>query len=60
MNFLCFLVRKAAKAKNIAEWNLWKGKLTVNVGGGKIGIHHIDDLIGLGLATEDDRPNFVV
>ena len=62
MQFLHYLVRTAHKNKNIHAFNLWKGRLTVQVAedGLKVPIRHIDDLIALEIATEDCRDKFIV
>ena len=57
LEFLFYKVRQASKAKgkNILSYNLWKGQLSITFNGTDHKISHIDDLIDLGLATEDDR-----
>ena len=55
MQFLAYKVRSALKAKNISSWNLWKGKLKIKLDNQTHVISHIDDLIELNLATENDR-----
>ena len=58
MQFLAFKVRKAFSAKKINSWNLWKGKLSLKINEKTSVISHIDDLIELNLATEEDRSSF--
>ena len=56
MQFLSFKVRKAYHAKKIKSYNLWKGKLSIKCNDDKdYVISHIDDLIDLDLADEEDR-----
>ena len=60
MQYLCYLARTCKKQKTIDSYNLWKGRLTIKMGGTDTQIHirHIEDLIDLGLATEDQREKF--
>ena len=58
MQFLAYKVRKAYSAKKINSWNLWKGKLSLKINEKTSVISHIDDLIVLNLATEEDRLSF--
>lgn len=57
MQFLFFKVRQASKlmGRNGLSYNLWKGKLTIKLNEKDYAISHINDLIVLGLAEEDDR-----
>ena len=62
MEFLYYKVRTNAKSlgkgqdgKNILTYNLWKGRLTITLRGTEFTISHIDHLIDLELASEDDR-----
>ena len=57
MQFLFFKVRQASKSvgRNELSYNLWKGKLTIKLKEKDYAISHINDLIVLGLAEEDDR-----
>ena len=59
MQFLSFKVRSAYKSKLIESYNFWKGKLSLKQTGNEHRISHVDDLIGLGLAVEDDRSLFL-
>ena len=60
LQFLSFKIRQAKKDKKIAYYNIWKGKLSLKVDseGELFVIHHIPDLIDLGLAEEKDRSDF--
>ena len=60
MQYLFYLTRLAASNKTIDSYNLWKGRLTVKLGGNdeKITIRHIEDLIELGIAGENHREKF--
>ena len=58
MQFLSYKVRQAFKAKRITSFNLWKGKLTIKMNDQTILISHIEDLIELDLAAEEDRLSF--
>ena len=62
MQFLAYKVRQAKKAKKIESYNLWKGKLTLKFEkkDKDTVIGHIQDLIDIGLANEDDRDEFIV
>ena len=55
MQFLEYKVRMAYKRKLIKSYNLWKGKLSLMLNEKKHFISHIDDLIILNLAEEDER-----
>ena len=57
LEFLFYKVRQASKSRGKAalSYNLWKGKLTIKLNGVEHTIDHIDDLIELGLASDDDR-----
>ena len=56
MQFLSYKVRKAYHAKKFKSYNLWKGKLSIKCNDDKdYVISHIDDLIDLDLADEEDR-----
>ena len=59
MQFLSYKVRSAYKSKDIESYNLWKGKLSLKLNGSEHRISHIDDLIDLGLAVEEDRLLFL-
>ena len=59
MQFLAYKVRAALKAKKIESYNLWKGKLSIKMANQNYSISHIDDLIELNLADEDDRLSFI-
>ena len=59
MQFLAYKVRAALKAKKIDSYNLWKGKLSIKMANQNYNISHIDDLIELNLAEEDDRLSFI-
>ena len=60
MQYLCYLTRLAKKNKTIDSYNLWKGRLTVRMGGTEenIAIRHIEDLIELDIAGENHREKF--
>ena len=60
MQYLSYKVRCAYKAKKIVSFNMWKGKLTLKVDneGEDISISHVQDLIDIGLACEDDKLSF--
>ena len=58
MSFLFYKVRSALSAKKIDAYNLWKGSLSIKMNGCDHNISHVDDLIDLGLAEEDDRLTF--
>ena len=58
MSFLAFKVRCAYKQDKVLSYNIWKGKLSLKIGEEKYEITHIDDLIALNLADEDDRVSF--
>ena len=58
LQFLLFKVRTAFKAKKITSYNIWKGKLSLKIDEQQFFISHIDDLIDIGLADEDDRLSF--
>ena len=62
MQYLCFLARKAHKEKKISNYNLWRGRLSIQIeeDGDKIPIEHIQDLIDRGLAAEDSRSKFLM
>ena len=61
MQYLFFLARKAYKDKKISNFNLWRGRLTIQLeeDGDKIPIEHIEDLISRGLADEENRKKFL-
>ena len=59
MQFLFWKIRTAHKNKMIEKYNLWKGKLSVTIGGIAHAIYHINDLIDLGLADVCDRESFI-
>ena len=59
LQFLAYKVRVALKAKKIESYNLWKGKLSIKISNQNYNISHIDDLIELNLAEEDDRLSFI-
>ena len=58
MAFLAYKVRSAKKEGRIESYNIWKGKLSVTINSRKHSISHIDDLIDLSLANEEDRTSF--
>ena len=58
MAFLAFKVRTAKKNGLIDSYNIWKGSLSIKVKDENFPISHIDDLIELDLATEDDVLSF--
>ena len=58
MQFLYYKVRLSYKAGKILSFNLWKGKLSLKLENRNISIEHIDDLIDLNLADENDRLSF--
>ena len=60
MQYLCYLVRTCKTEKTIDSYNLWKGRLTIKMGGSEtpIPIRHIEDLIELELAGEGHREKF--
>ena len=55
MQFLAYKVRTALRQKKIASYNLWKGKLSVKIENRDYHISHIDDLIDLNLAEDEDK-----
>ena len=61
MQFLSYKVRSAYKTKQIDSYNMWKGKLTLKMekNGKNITISHVQDLIDIGLACEDDKQSFL-
>ena len=61
MQYLCYLARQALKEKKIHNYNLWKGRLTVQLeeDGENFIIDHIDDLIELELASDHQRQKFI-
>ena len=62
LQYLQYLVRHLKKDGRIHDFNLWKGRLTIQLeeDGDKIQIGHIDDLIDRGFASEDSRSKFVI
>ena len=62
LKFLHYKVRQAYKHKKISYFNLWKGKLSVKLGANSeiINIQHINDLIDIDLAIDDDRVSFYI
>ena len=58
MEFLAYKVRRAKKNGQIESYNIWKGRLSIKINDIKHSISHIDDLIILGLAEDDDRDSF--
>ena len=58
MQFLAFKVRKAYREKKISSFNLWKGKLSCKIDEQNVNIDHIDDLIELNLADDEDKASF--
>ena len=59
---LCVMILSLAyKAKNIASYNIWNGKLSLKIGKDDrdIYISHIDDLINIGLASDEDILEFL-
>ena len=61
MQFLHYKIRQAKKAKKIESFNVWKGKLTLKISQNEddIPIRHIQDLIDIELAEEEDREGFI-
>ena len=61
MQYLAYLVRCALKSGKIAAYNLWKGKLSIQMTkeGSKIEIGHIQDLIDIDLANDSHREKFI-
>ena len=55
MQFLAYKVRSALRQKKISSYNLWKGKLSLKIDDRDFKICHIDDLIDLNLAEDEDR-----
>ena len=62
MQFLAYKVRQAKRGNKIVSYNLWKGKLSLKLvkDGPDTKIQHIQDLIDIGLATEEDSCLFIV
>ena len=62
LKFLHCKVRQAYKNKKILYFNLWKGKRSVKLGANSeiINIQHINDLIDIDLAIDDDRVSFYI
>ena len=58
MQFLHYKVRTAFKQKKISSYNLWKGKLALKIDNVDHIITHVNDLIDLNLAEEEDREAF--
>ena len=59
MQFLMYKVRCAMRGGKIQGFNFWKGKLSVKLNNKDFHVSHIDDLISLNLAVEEDRLNFI-
>ena len=62
LQFLAYKVRQAYKHKVIQSYNIWKGRISLKLvkDGENIFITHIQDLIDINLATEEDRNEFMV
>ena len=62
MQFLAFKVRQAKRNNKIVSYNLWKGRLSLKLvkDGPDTKIQHIQDLVDIGLATEEDLSRFIV
>ena len=61
LEYLHYITRCAFKLKKIFDFNLWKGRLTLQMeeGGENFIISHIEDLIEFGLASDEDRAKFM-
>ena len=59
LQFLTYKIRGALKDKKIQKYNVCKGNVTVTISGKVYKIFHIQDLINLGLAEEEDRVKFL-
>ena len=59
LQYLSFKIREAHKGKKIESYNIWKGKLSVKMNGIDYPISHIQDLIDIGLAKEEDKLEFL-
>ena len=61
MQFLAFKVRKAFREKIIVSYNIWKGRLSVKLvpNGPDIVVTHVQDLIDINLATDEDKQYFL-
>ena len=62
MQYLHYIARFVYKLQKIHDFNLWKGRLTIQMedGGENHIINHIEDLIELGLASDEHRSSFIV
>ena len=62
LKFLHYKVHQAYKNKKISYFNLWKGKLPVKLGANSeiMNIQHINDLIDIDLAIDDDWVSFYI
>ena len=58
MAFLTYKVRTAKKNGKVESYNFWKGKLSLKLNNRTYPISHINDLIDLDLAVEEDRLSF--
>ena len=56
MNYLTYKLRNALKEKRIHSYNLWKGRLTVNLKADSrdLIIGHIQDIIDIGPADKNE------
>ena len=61
MQYLHYKIRQAHKLKQIFSYNVWKGKLSIKMleDSPETKIAHIDDLIDIGLASEEDKIKFL-
>ena len=59
LQFLAWKIRMAYKSKAIKSYNIWRGKLTVTIDEETHPVYHIQDLINLGLAEEEDITKFL-
>ena len=58
MAFLAYKVRLAYKSGKVQSHNFWKGRLSLKIGNDIYYITHIDDLIDINLADEQDQLSF--
>ena len=59
LQFLAWKIRMAYKSKKVKSFNVWRGKLSVTIDDEPIPVYHIQDLIDLGLAEEEDIGKFL-
>ena len=61
MQYLAYKVRQALRDRKIVSYNIWKGKLSVKLvlNGRDIVISHVQDLIDIHLACEEDKQYFL-